>query len=133
MSEIITISEKAILIRISKSYHDNMSPIDLYEATRGVWKLGDRREEAEYAFPIADGKILEVYKIQSWHPAGSTAYFTRGQHTNTYGELNIEGRVEFIGVLAAGHIRQKYINQDITHYFKQGSANPTIYLNIAER
>ena len=130
MSEKTTITEKAILIRISKSYHDQMSPIALYEATRGVWKLGDRRDEAEYAFSIADGKILEVYKIQSWHPAGSTSYYTRGHNTDSYGELDIDGRVEFSGVLAEGDIRQKYINHDISHYFKQGMANPTIYVNI---
>lgn len=50
MSEEKAIQEKAILIRISQLYHKSMSPQELYEATRGVWKVGPRRNEAEFVF-----------------------------------------------------------------------------------
>ncbi|MEA5425607.1 hypothetical protein [Arcicella lustrica] len=124
MRKDLEITEKGILIRISKRYKENMSAEYLYESTRGVWKLGNGRyENADYAFAIANGFILEVYKIDSWHPAGTTQYATRD-------DVYIEGRKEFLGTLAEESIRAKYIGKSVQEYFKQGNSNPINYINI---
>ena len=62
---------------IPKLFRPGMSGQDLYEATRGVWKLGRRRKGARFAFAVESGIVREVYEIQAWHPAGSTAYASR--------------------------------------------------------
>lgn len=71
------ITEPSILIRINRKYRDGMSQQELYEITRGVWKIGERREKAQLAFAIYQGVIKEVYTIDTWHPAGTTPYHTR--------------------------------------------------------
>jgi uncharacterized protein len=68
----VDIHEKAILIRINRLYRYGMSEVELYEATRGVWKIGKRREKADYAFAVFRGIVKEVYKITQWFPAGET-------------------------------------------------------------
>ncbi len=124
MRKNLEITEKGILIRISERYKENMSATYLYESTRGVWKIGnERHEKADYAFAIANGFILEVYKIDSWHPAGTTHYTTRD-------DVNITGRKEFLGTLAEESIRAKYLAKDVHEYFKQGNSNPINYINI---
>jgi hypothetical protein len=73
------IKEPSVLIRISKLYDEAMTTEELYEATRGVWKVGSRRDEAEYPFSIAGGEVKEVYKITSWLPAGTLPSTTQDQ------------------------------------------------------
>jgi hypothetical protein len=42
----VTIEHPVILIAINKLFRSDMSPRELYEATRGVGKLGKHREDA---------------------------------------------------------------------------------------
>lgn len=72
----VEIAEPALLIRISQRFGDGMSKDKLYESTRGVWVIGERRCNASFAFSVANGIIREVYEIKTWHPAGSTPYLT---------------------------------------------------------
>jgi len=44
-----------------------MSPEELYEVTRGIWKVGERsRNQVEYAFSIFQGIVLEIYRVDQW-------------------------------------------------------------------
>jgi len=101
-----------------------MTPEELYEATRGVWKLGKRREKAEYVFSVADGEIKEVYKINAWFPAGTQTYKTRPEK-----DVLVDGRWEFSGTLAPEAIRKNYIGNSVRRYFPRGAANPIQYVN----
>lgn len=53
-----------------------MADREPYEATRGIWVLGRRREKAIYAFAVFEGIIQEVYEISEWYPAGTLEYET---------------------------------------------------------
>ena len=59
----IDITENVIFFRINKLYKKNMTPTALYETTRGVWRIGKRREKADYAFSVYKNEVLEVYKF----------------------------------------------------------------------
>ena len=129
--ELINISEPSLLIRTSRLFQEGMSDNELYEITRGVWKIGSDREKAEYAFCVANGVVQEIYLIQKWQPAGTTPYVTRAQKdANTKGKW--EGRWEFIGKIAPDLIRSKYIKRSVAHYFNKGSANPINYVNVKQ-
>lgn len=120
----IEIDDKAIIIKISQKYNPNMSAESLYEATRGVWKLSkERASYANIAFSVANGIILEVYEIISWHDAGTTIYHTRND------VYDYQGRFEFIGKIANETTRNKYLGQSVKSYFKRGSSNSIKYLN----
>ncbi|HYC90467.1 MAG TPA: hypothetical protein VEO54_14720 [Thermoanaerobaculia bacterium] len=47
----VEVDVPALLIRINRLYRHNMTPLELYEATRGVWKFGTRCTKAQYALP----------------------------------------------------------------------------------
>lgn len=124
MNKDLVIAEPGILIRITQRFKENMSAEYLYESTRGVWKLAKlRKNNANFAFSIANGVILEVYKINSWHEGGTTKY-------NTRNDVDARERWEFLGEIAPSNIRNKYVGENISHYFKRGNANPVNYVNI---
>ena len=124
MMEATEITEPAALIRIAKLYSPALSPTELYEATRGVWRVGPRKEGVRLAFAVAEGTIVEVYEVGAWHAAGSTAYSTR-----PLSEVQLPGRWEFSGKVASGEARAKYVGKSVAHYFSRGSANPVVYVN----
>ena len=118
----VTVAEPAILIRIAQLYEPGMSADQLYEATRGVWKIGNRRETVRYALAVADGIVREVYNIDCWQPAASTNYTTRQIRT-----VRVPGRWEFTGQLASLAFRATYVGLSVAHYFASGNANPIMY------
>lgn len=120
----LEILESTILIRINQLYSDDLTPLALYEATRGVWKMGPRREQAQIAFAVYKGEVKEVFQITNWNSAGTAIYETRDRE-----EMNLEGRWEFIGELATDEIREKYLGQSVADYFEQGNINPITYVN----
>jgi hypothetical protein len=117
------ISDKVILIRINRLYRYGMSPRDLYDATRGTWVVGPRREEARYALAIYQNIIREVYKIAKWLPAGSTF---RGDTPE--GDESTD-RFEFVGTRAEAEIRKKYLGRSVDEYLKKYAQNPVKYVN----
>mgnify|MGYP000052286496 CR=1 FL=1 len=127
----IQIDEAVLIIRVSKLYHSAISDIELYEITRGVWKVsGSRRESVEFVFSVYQGVVKEVYKVNSWCPALTTLYQTRTKKDITLnGEIEMDGRWEFLGEVAEQNIRGKYINKSVAFIFSQGSSNPVKYIN----
>jgi len=130
MAKPVTISHPAILIRINKLYRHDMSGIELYDATRGVWKLGTRRNKAMYAFAVFHGVVREVYTIKSWHEAGTTIYKSRDRSTyDPSMNNNIPGRWEFKGIVSPDIIRKRYVGRSVESYFKKGAQSPVLYVN----
>lgn len=120
----VTVTVPSLLIRINRLYRYDMSPQELYEATRGVWKVGERCSKARYAFAVFDGVVREVYEIESWHPAAKTRYETRDA-----AQLRTEGRREFVGHIADMAIRDAYVGRSVAGQFRQGLQNPVVYVN----
>jgi len=121
----VEITHPTILIRINKRYRPGMTSEELFEATRGIWRIGQRRTKAEFAFAIFQGVIHEVFQISNWYPAGTLSYKTR--KTEGFKE---SGRWEFDGGIAPEHIRSKYIFGSIKNYIKKGNRNPIKYVNV---
>lgn len=120
----VEVEVPALLIRINRLYRHNMTPLELYEATRGVWKLGARCTKARYAFAVFEGVVREVYEIESWHPAASTPYVTRDAV-----KLTTNGRREFVGRVADAAVRDRYFGRSVADYFDRGQQNPVVYVN----
>jgi|SRR5688572_2738284 len=117
----VKVKHKAILITINKLYRSDMSPEELYEVTRGIWKVGEiNRNKVEFAMALYQGIVLEVYRIKQWYPAGTLKYKTRDTS-----HFKNSGRWEFSGSIAKD-VREEYIE------FSVGKAgqNPIRYVNI---
>ncbi|MCB0251104.1 MAG: hypothetical protein KDI07_21210, partial [Anaerolineae bacterium] len=120
----VSIVDPVLLIRVNKLYRHNMTPLELQEATRGIWRVGPRRTGAEYALATFEGVVREVYEIQEWHPARTLPYSTRD-----LSQRDTTGRWEFDSRVAADDVRGKYRGRSVQQYLKRGNQSPTIYVN----
>lgn len=118
----VRIAEPVILIRVNRFYRPTMSAQELYEYTRGVWRIGPRSEKARYAFAVYRGIVREVYEIEAWFPAGSTPYPIRG-------DMWDPDRREFVGRVASDRVRGTYVDHSVEDYFKRNNQNPITYVN----
>jgi hypothetical protein len=123
-AEPVTVTHPALLIRVNQLYRHNMSPLELYEITRGIWKVGPRRSSVKLAMAVFEGIVREVYEVQEWSQALTTNYSTRD-----LSERDRVGRWEFTGRVAADHIRESYRLRSVRSYFRRGNQSPTIYVN----
>lgn len=123
-AEPVEIVDPALLIRINRLYRRGMSPKDLYDATRGRWKLGPRRERARIALAVFNGVVREVYNIDQWHAAGETSKDS-AIHTGP----GTPGRWEFTGAVSPEAIRSKYHGRSVLRYFPKGLQSPVLYVN----
>lgn len=121
----VQISHSVLIIRINRQFRHGMSSDELYDSTRGVWRVSQRRERAKYAFAVFKGVVREVYEIDAWHPAGSTIYKTGRQE-----DMNVPGRWEFTGCRAKESIRSQYLGKSVKAYLPRGLANPVVYVNV---
>ena len=119
----VNIVEPALLIRINQNFHYGMTPVELYDASRGIWRIGPDRDEVELAFAVFQGVVREVYEVAQWLPAGST-FSTRDE------DLRDPDRWEFVGTVAEDKIRGKYIDGSVAHYFGRSVQSPFVYVNI---
>ena len=101
-----------------------MSPVELYDATRGMWVLGPKRDQVKYAFAVYEGVIKEVYEVKAWFPAGST-FMTRDSAHDPK-----KTRWEFVGTIAEPAIRDKYIHKTVRDYFPKYNQNPIRYIKV---
>jgi hypothetical protein len=124
-AEEVAITDKAILINISRLYRYGMTPMELYDATRGVWKVAPDRHEADFAFCLFCGIVREVYEIAVWVPAGTT--MTCRDYSEK--DYDLSERCEFVGKIAPEPIRKKYVGKSVRHYFVPGTQNPIRYVN----
>ncbi len=115
------IKERAILFRIPQLWSPEMSAEELYEATHGWWKLGNRRNDADYAFAVNQGVIREVYRINSWRqrkPGDRDWQHDIGKTSKRWG---------FSGEVAEELAH--YRNTSVRHLFKKGESSPCKYVN----
>lgn len=115
-----------ILIRINKLYRYGMTDAELYDATRSAWRVGPKRDRAQYALSVFEGVVREVYRITQWLPAGSTFNIRRDRRG-----ITAPDRWEFVGTVADDRIRRRYVNRYVGHLFTQGAQNPISYVNLA--
>jgi uncharacterized protein len=111
-----------VLITINDLYRSEMKPNELKEATRGIWRVGRRRENAKFAMAVFQGVIRQVYRIDRWLPA-STRYKTR----DTTGFVESR-RWEFEGDVAREQSKN-YVGKSVRHLVRHGSQNPIRYVN----
>ena len=114
----------SLLIRINQLYRHGMSAVALYDVTRGVWRVGLRREQARLAFAVFHGIVREVYSISRWLPSGSTL------STRDSRGVASPGRWEFVGTVADEATRRRYLKKYVGHYFTAGAQNPVTYVNV---
>ena len=118
-----TVTDPCILIRPNQLYRTGMSKQELYEATRGIWKMGLRRKKAVYAMAVYEGVVRQVYRIFRWYTAGTTRYRTR-----TFTLAKRRRRWEFTGSVATT-LSRRYKGRSVRAYFPAHSQTSFTYVN----
>jgi len=90
-------------IILNATFKSGMSDLQLFEATRGIWKAVPAGDDLRYAYATYGGLVKEVYRIEGWVPAGTNQYFTR-----EFTDEDLAGRKEFIGRIAEPEVRDIY-------------------------
>jgi hypothetical protein len=130
-AKIAQIDEPVVAININQQYKHVQNAEDLYNATRGIWRLSiQRAEKAKYAFAVYQGEIKEVYEIDKWIPVSNATrqyWKEREAAQGRYFPPEVhDGRSEFIGKLAPETIRKKYVGRQMP---VRHSQNPIRYFN----
>ena len=64
------IKDSILVIKINGLYKRGMSEEELYEATRGVWRISIKtikKQKVKYVFAVYNQLIVAVYKPDEWH------------------------------------------------------------------
>jgi len=119
------ITERVILLKPAQLYRPGwISGTPLYDITRGVWRVDKQRAlKVSFAFTVVDGKVVEVYEIDDWHPANSTQYLSGRQDQ---ADPRYAKRFEFTGKVAPS-VKSKYFGVSVGHLF--GSGQVIRYVN----
>jgi uncharacterized protein len=118
----VELQDTLILININRSFRYGMPKIELYDATRSAWLVGEKRGRAKYALAVYQGVIQEVYEIRGWYPNNSTMNSRKPEDPDVD-----EERWEFVGRIAETRIRNRYLYKDVSEYV--GGQNPIRYIN----
>lgn len=116
----VQIKHPCVLIRINERFRYGMTPIELYDATRGVWRIRPNLDRARFALAVFDGVVQEVYEIAEWFPGGTTQ--------STRDDTDDESRWEFVGRVAPEAIRKRYRFKAVRRHFPRGAQNPIRYV-----
>lgn len=121
------IEERAIAFKLTHTYRDELTAAQLYDYTRGVWRVDRKRvQNADFAFALYKGEIKEVYEIERWIAALEATMVEREVEL---GEItNLSKRQAFIGKIASEGIRQKYVGKSIKHL--ANNRGPFKFFNI---
>src|SRR3989344_2435086 len=107
----VKIDDAVIIFKIPKVYRHDLTDAGILEVTNHAWRLGSRREKAQYALAVHQAKVVGVYTIIRWHQ-----------------DRREPKRWAFTGEPAPDHIRNKYLNHTVAKYTK-GTYGPVLYVN----
>jgi len=108
------IREPSILVIINRLYRRAMTADQLYEATRGNWVLGPRRNRAKYVFAVSNAIVRQVFEIERWYAVEAKEHV-------------ITSRWRFDGHIAEE--MQHYVGSSVAQYLTKGAQNPIKYVN----
>ena len=109
-----------IYLLVNKTWNENKSSKELYEATNFAWKIARKKvkdNSIKYAFSIFNNKIIEVYEIEKWVPARERIPETRDIDSNN---KTIDEKFAFDGKVADNDIRDIFIGQKVEPIGQQG-------------
>lgn len=137
--KLTAITEPVILLRINELFKDVRDKLEeegevldineihndiLYEITRGFWIVNmNRAQKVQYAMPVLQGVIREVYIIDTWFQAVDNREVYKYREDFDKHD-NDPKRKEFSGHIAKSGIRNKYVGHSVEYW----GSNPVRYV-----
>ena len=127
------IKHNILVIKINRLFHWGMTPKELYDATRGNWKVSINRvrREVEYVFAVYNKLIVAVYKPDEWHYVRDMIDVPRPQEFKNGIDKKVAERAYFISknYETLDENQQFYLYKSIAELkVNQSAENPITYL-----
>jgi hypothetical protein len=117
------IPDNVIVVKVNRSYREGMSDLELYDITRGCWRVSKQRaDRMKYAFSTVKNIVLEVYEIFEWKSGGELNRETLKVFDGDYSRWGFEGKV------AVPEIRDKFIGRSTRHLCNGKSYSAFFYV-----
>jgi len=118
----VYIKHRAIMI-IRNPWNPDQSEQTHYDNTRSAWKLGPKKNFAEFAFLINQGVVKRVYSIAAWYNDGTTFHQRNNpdpQNPYYNKDYAVRNRYEFVGRLLnpSDPISKRYIGKSVKKYLR---------------
>ena len=118
----VYVKHRVIMI-IRNPWNPDLSEQRHYDKTRSAWKLGPKKDLAEYAFLVNQSVVKRVYTIAAWYEDGTTFHQRNNpdpQNPHFIKDYAIRDRYEFVGRLleASHHISKRYIGKSVKKYLR---------------
>ena len=118
----VLIRHKVMLI-VRNPWNPNQSERFHYDLTRASWKVGKKKDFAEYAFLIHQGVVKRVYTIAAWYPDGTTFHNRNNPDPNNehyVEDYKIRDRYEFVGRLLhpKEELSKLYVGKSVKRYLR---------------
>lgn len=121
MPSSLAIEAPCVLFRVNRLYRPGMDVDEVYDITRGWWRLGANREKVEYALGVADGVVRGAFRVLGWRAR-------REGDENFHHDEPGKPRWGFDGEPADE--LEHLVGLDVSDLFAAGSQNPVRYLNL---
>lgn len=123
------IKDNVMIIRINRLYRHDLTKKELYNATRGYWKVTlANAKKTDYVLSVYKGRVLEVYKIKDWLDADTVKMPLRRGEDIEPDEEFLSERKAFVGTVAEEKVRRRYVDKSVEDIFPNGAANPIKYV-----
>lgn len=123
-----------MVIKINKTYNRNISPEELYNSVRGIWRANiNRVQKVEYVLGVYNNLIVACYKPEKWYKLDDSNAKKLPKSMLPEDWTQIEGRVFFESdYLSKLDDAQKfYLYKSIEGLeYIQKSQNPIMYIGI---
>ena len=113
----------AVLFNIAREWQPGMDEDAVYDVTHGWWRMGLKRERAEYALAVAQGQVRAVFRVLGWTPR-------REGDANWEHDAPGKPRWGFDG--EPDPDMSHLVGLDVRDLFPPGAANPVRYVNCDE-
>ncbi|MDA1239062.1 MAG: hypothetical protein O3A15_08945 [Proteobacteria bacterium] len=126
----VVINHKVVMI-IRNPWNPDLPEQIHYDLTRSAWKLGKKKDFAEYALLVHQGVVKKIYTIANWYLDGTTFHSRNNPDPNNQNyqkDFVIRNRYEFVGRLLdpSDPISKLYIGKSVKKYLRS-SGSPCHY------
>lgn len=117
-----------IMFRLNRLFRKDMTPVELYDITRHRWRIDlSNAEKCKYAMAVYEGRILEIYEIESWFDAGRTFILREESLMDTT-------RKEFVGRICKDKkVRKKFLGKSISCLPGYTSRKEFLYFGLPKK
>ncbi len=142
---ITKIDEQALVVKLNQTYNENISFSDLFDITRGIWKVHkDRVQNVQYVLGVHDYKVVSVFKVDLWvharhnkdiykdYELAGRSMFGESVNSNEFKNLESNSSYEYAvkSKFVDETISAKYLNKCIDKKLVGTAANPVKYFNV---